>query len=137
MQCPVARLSSASTVTGLNAEIATSQMQALKYYLLVLSLILFICCCCCLISKLCSTLCNPISIPLFSIISQSLLKFMSTESVKLSNHLILWHPFLLKPSIFPVFRVFSSESALPQVAKVLELQLWHQSFQWIFRVDFL
>ena len=45
-------------------------------------------------------------------ISQSLLKFMSTESVMLSNHLILCHPLLLLPSVFPIIRVFSSESAL-------------------------
>jgi len=45
-------------------------------------------------------------------ISQSLLKFMSTEPVMLSNHLILYHPLLLWPSIFPSMRVFSSESAL-------------------------
>ena len=45
-------------------------------------------------------------------ISQSLPKFMSTESVMLSNHLILYHPLLLLPSIFPSIRVFSNESAL-------------------------
>ena len=44
--------------------------------------------------------------------SQSLLKFMSTESVMPSNHLILCRPFLLLPSIFPSIRVFSNESAL-------------------------
>ena len=46
------------------------------------------------------------------IISWSLLKLMSTESVMLSNHLILCHPLLLLPSIFPSIRVFSSESVL-------------------------
>ena len=50
--------------------------------------------------------------PLSFTVSQSLLKFMSTESVMLSNHLILCHPLLLLPSIFPSIRVFSSESAL-------------------------
>ena len=46
-------------------------------------------------------------------ISQSLLKFMSFESVMpSSNHLILCQPLLLLPSIFPSIRVFSSESAL-------------------------
>ena len=45
-------------------------------------------------------------------ISQSLLKFMSTESVMPCNHLILCHPLLLLPSIFPSIRVFSNESAL-------------------------
>ena len=53
-----------------------------------------------------------------------------------SNHLILSHPLLFLPSIFSSVRVFS-RSSLYQVAKVLELQLQQQSFQWIFRVDFL
>ena len=44
--------------------------------------------------------------------SQSLLKLMSIKSVMPSNHLILCHPLLLQPSIFPSIRVFSSESAL-------------------------
>ena len=44
--------------------------------------------------------------------SQSLLKLMSIELVMPSNHLILCHPLLLLPSIFPSIRVFSSESAL-------------------------
>ena len=43
--------------------------------------------------------------------SQSLLKLMPIESVMPSNHLILWHPLLLLPSIFPYIRVFSNESA--------------------------
>ena len=42
----------------------------------------------------------------------SLLKFMSIESVMSSNHLILCHPLLLPPSVFPSIRVFSNESAL-------------------------
>ena len=45
-------------------------------------------------------------------ISRSLLKLMSIESVMPSNHLILCHPLLLLPSIFPSIRVFSNESAL-------------------------
>ena len=44
--------------------------------------------------------------------SQSLLKLMSVESVMPSNHLILCHPLLLLPSIFPSIRVFSNESVL-------------------------
>ena len=44
--------------------------------------------------------------------SQSSLRLMSVESVMPSNHLILCHPLLLLPSIFPSIRVFSSESAL-------------------------
>ena len=44
--------------------------------------------------------------------SQSLLKLMSIKSVMPSNHLILCHPLLLLPSIFPTIRVFSNESVL-------------------------
>ena len=45
-------------------------------------------------------------------ISQSLLKLMFIESVVPSNHLILYRPLLLLPSIFPSIRGFSNESAL-------------------------
>ena len=44
--------------------------------------------------------------------SQSLFKLMSIEPVMPSNHLILCHPLLLPPSIFPSVRVFSNESVL-------------------------
>ena len=47
-----------------------------------------------------------------SIISQSLLKFVSITSVMLSSHLILRHPLLLLLSIFSSITVFSNESAL-------------------------
>ena len=69
-------------------------------------------------------------------ISQSLLKLMTIESVMSSNNLLLCHPLLFLPSIFPSIRAISNESAL-QVAKVWKLQLQHLSFQWIFRVHFL
>ena len=49
---------------------------------------------------------------LFITNSWSLLKFMSIMSVMPSNNLILCHPLLLPPSIFPSIRVFSSESVL-------------------------
>ena len=48
----------------------------------------------------------------FFTISQSLLKFMSIESVMPSNQLVLCHPLFLLPSIFPSIRVFSNESAV-------------------------
>ena len=44
--------------------------------------------------------------------SWGLLRLMSIESVMPSNHLILCHPLLLPPSIFPSIRVFSNESSL-------------------------
>ena len=69
--------------------------------------------------------------------SRSLLKLMPIESVMPSNHLILCRPLLLLPPTPPI-RVFSNESVLcHQVAKVLEFQLQHQSFQWTPRTDLL
>ena len=54
----------------------------------------------------------------------SRIKLMSIESVMPSNHLILCHPLLHPPSIFPSIRVFFTwVSSLHQVAKVLEFQL--------------
>ena len=48
------------------------------------------------------------------------------------NHLILYHPLLLLPSIFPIIRIFSNESALC----IRWPKFWHFSFsEWIFRVD--
>ena len=49
---------------------------------------------------------------MFLSISQNSPKFISIESVILSNHLIFCHPLLLLPSIFPTIRVFFNESAL-------------------------
>ena len=68
-----------------------------------------------LVAQLCLTLCNPMnhSTPGLSITnSWNPPKPMSIESVMSSNHLILCHPLLLMPSIFPSIRVFSNESAL-------------------------
>ena len=52
-----------------------------------------------------------------------------------SNHLILCHPFLLLPLVFPSIRVFSNELAVCEVAEVLALK--RQSFQLVFIADFL
>ena len=60
------------------------------------------------------------------------------KSVMPFNHLILCGPLLLLPWIFPSIRVFPNESVLHvRWPEILELQLQHQSFQWIFRTDFL
>ena len=64
-----------------------------------------------------STLCKPMDCStrqasLSITNSQSLAKLMSIESVMLSNHLILCHPLLFLPSIFPSIRIFSNESVL-------------------------
>ena len=68
------------------------------------------------VTQSCLTLCNPMdcSTPgsLSITTSWSLLKLMSVESVMPSNHLILYPPPLLPPSVFPSIRVFSNESVL-------------------------
>ena len=69
--------------------------------------------------------------------SRSPPKIISIALVMPSNHLILSLP---SPSTFNLSQLqghFQWVSSLHQVAKVLELQLQHQSFQWIFRTDFL
>ena len=72
-------------------------------------------CCCCSVTKSCPTLCNPMKCihqaSLSFTISWSSLKFMSFELVMPSYHLVVCHPLLLLPSIFPSIRVFPSEVA--------------------------
>ena len=55
---------------------------------------------------------------------KGLLKLISIESVMPSNHLILYHPLLLPPSIFPSIRVFSNESVL----RIRWPKYWNFSF---------
>ena len=66
-------------------------------------------------------------------VSQSLHKFMSTESVMLSNHLILCHPLLLLSSIFSHIRIFSNESALhirwPKIRPSARASVFPKNFQ--------
>ena len=68
------------------------------------------------VAQLCLILCDPVdcSTPGLPVHQQpwSLLKLMSIELVMPSNHLILCHPLLLLPSIFPSIRVFFNESVL-------------------------
>ena len=66
------------------------------------------------VTQPCLILCDPMdcSTPGLPVHPRSLLKLMSIESVRPSNHLILCHPLLL-PSIFPSIRIFSKESVLP------------------------
>ena len=80
----------------------------LWFYLLEIALVQFSS-----LDQLCPTLCKPMDCSTAGLTnSWSLPKLMSTESVMPSSHLILYHPLLLLPSIFPSIRVFSNESAL-------------------------
>ena len=68
--------------------------------------------------------------------SRSLLKLMSVESVMPSSQFILCCPLLLLPPIPPSHQgLFQWVNSLHEVAKVLEFQLQHQSFQWTPRTD--
>ena len=70
------------------------------------------------VAQLCLTLCDPMDcgmpgLPVHHQLLESMSpNLMSMESVMPSNHLILCHPLLLPPSIFPNIRVFSNESVL-------------------------
>ena len=94
----------------------TSGRGEAQLYRNVLNHLSLIHCYCCLVTKSCPTLCNPMkySMPVFLsfTISQSWLKLISIDLERPSNHLILCHPLLLLPSVFPSIRVFSNESAL-------------------------
>ena len=98
-------------------------------------------CCWCSVAKLCPTLCDPMdwSTPGFPVLLY-LLEFAQTHVHWVSDAIQPSHP-LLPPSSLALDLTqhlgLFSELTLHQVAKVLELQLQHQSFQWIFRVDFL
>ena len=69
--------------------------------------------------------------------SRSLLKLMSIKSVMPSSHLILCRPLLLLSPIPPSISLFQWVNSSPEVAKVLEFQLQHRSFQWTPRTDLL
>ena len=68
------------------------------------------------VAQSCPTLCDPMDSSMKVLLVHyqiwSLPKLMSIELVMPSNHHILHHPLLLRPSIFPSIRVFSNESVL-------------------------
>ena len=94
-------------------------------------------------SQSCPTLCNPMncSTPAFPIHHQ-LLELTQTHVNRVGDAIQPSHP-LSSPSPPADFSLsqhqglFKWVSSSHQVAKVLELQLHNQSFQWIFRIDFL
>ena len=96
---------------------------------------------CCSIAKLCPTLCNPMdcNMPGFPVLHY-LPKFAQSHVHCVEDAIQPSHP--LWPPSPPAFShsqhqgLFQWISSLHQVAKVLELQLQHQSFQWIFRLIF-
>ena len=99
-------------------------------------------CCCCSVSQSCPTLCDPMvcNTPGFPVFHH-LLEFAQIHDHWVSDAIQPSHPLLSpSPSVFNLSQhqgLFQWVGSSHQVAKVLEFQLQHQSFQWIFRTDFL
>ena len=95
------------------------------------------------VAQSCPTLCNPMncSTPGFPVHHQ-LPELAQTHVHRVSDAIQPWHPpWFLSPPAFNLFLqhqgLFQWVSSSHQVARVLELQLQQQSFQWIFGTDFL
>jgi len=99
-------------------------------------------CCCCSVTKSCPTLCDPVncSTPSFPVLHY-LPDFAQTHVHSVSDASQSSHP--LSSASLPAIHLsqhqdlFHWVSFSHQVAQVLELQLQHQSSQWIFSVDFM
>ena len=94
------------------------------------------------VTQSCPTLCNPMDCSMPGLpVHHQLPEFTQTQVHRVGNAIQPSHP-LSSPSP-PIFNLaqhqglFKWINSLHQVAKVLEFQLQHQSFQWIFRTDFL
>ena len=97
---------------------------------------------CCSAAKSCPILCNPTdcSMPGFPVLHYSL-AFAQTHVHWVRDAIQPSHPLSPPSALVPNFSqrqdLFRWVGSSHQVCKVLELQLQHQSFQWIFRTDFL
>ena len=93
------------------------------------------------IAQLCLTLCDPMDCSTPGLpVHHQLLEFTQTHVHWVGDAIQQSHPLSSPsppPSIFPSISVFSNVNSSHPVAKVLEFQLQHQSFQWIFKTDFL
>ena len=94
------------------------------------------------VAQLCPTLCDPMDCSTPGLpVHHQLLEFTQTHAHWVGDDIQPSHP-LSSPSL-PTFNLFQHQglfkwvSSSHQVAKVLEFQLQHQCFQWIFRTDFL
>ena len=117
-------------------DLATEQPQQFIYLTNIYSS-----CCCCSVAHSCPTLHDPMdcSSPDFHVLQQ-LLELAQTHVHWVSDAIQPSHSLsslVLVPSIFPSIRLFQWVGTSHWVAKVFELQLQHQSSQWIFRVNFL
>ena len=105
-----------------------------------------VCVCCCWVAKSCPTLCDPMDcctpgFPFLHLCVRKLPQFAQTHVHWVSDAIQSFHPLLSlsSPSINLSQHqdLFQWVSSSHQVTKILELEVQHQSIQWIFRVDFL
>ena len=98
----------------------------------------------CSVTQLCPTLCEPMDYSITRKPGFQVLHYLQVCSDSCPSS--QWcHPTILSSVVpftsclqsFPASGSFLKSQFLHQVVKVLELQLWHQSLQWIFRIDFL
>ena len=98
-------------------------------------------CCCCSVAKSCPTLCNPMDCNTPDLpVPHHLLEFAQVHVHWIGDAIQPSHPLMHSSSSFNLSQhqdLFQGVGSLHQMAKVLKLQLQHQSFQWLFRVDFL
>ena len=98
-------------------------------------------CCCCSVTKSCPTLCNPMDCNTPDLpVPHHLLEFAQVHVHWTGDAIQPSHPLMPSSSSFNLSQhqdLFQGVGSLHQMAKVLMLQLQHQSFQWLFRVDFL
>ena len=97
--------------------------------------------CCFSITEFCPNICDPMDgiTPRLPVLHH-LLKFAQDNVHFIGDAILSSHPLMPSSFTFNLSQdqgIFHWVSSLHQVAKVLELQLQHQSFQWGFRVDFL
>ena len=96
--------------------------------------------CCCSVNKLCPMLCDPMDTAhqasLSFTISQSMVKLMSIESVMPSNHLILCHPLLPLPSIFPGIKIFPMSWLFPSGRQSIGVSASASVLPRTIRIDF-
>ena len=107
----------------------------------VSSIPVFVFYCCCSITNLCPVFLDSMDCCMsgFSV-SHHLLEFAQVHVYWISDAIQPSHPLSPPSFVFSLSQhqgLFHLVGCLHQVAKVLELQLQHQSFQWVFRVDFL
>ena len=101
----------------------------------------YLSCCYCSVAKSCPPLCNTMdgSTPGLPV-PHHLPEFAQVYIHWISGAIHTFHPLSLPSSAFSLFQhqhLFQWVSSSHQVAKILELQLHHLSFQWVFRIDFL